>query len=100
LPRRLCGAGCRRQLGLQMPPPAGLHDLPVVPVHPARAHLERLRHSVLRAAALSGGAHAMSTVNGIAVEDRLSAVRELLRQRAVALGLCADAGTEAAVSAA
>ena len=36
----------------------------------------------------------MSTVNGVAVADRLGAVRELLRQRALALGLIAADANE------
>ena len=67
----------------------GLDGVSDFPVHAAGAYLERLRCRLLCLPSLSGSEAALSSVNGVAVADRPGAVRELLRQRAVAVGLLA-----------
>src|SRR5262249_34044868 len=93
---------------LQAAHPARLHDLPDFAVYPDDSHMERCRRARLSVPALSDRPDAEDTgegadpvmsvlVNGVEVvaqpetSGELGAVWELLRQRAVAVGLLEDA---------
>src|SRR5215469_5460954 len=101
----------RRAASLQAAHSSGLHDLSDFAIHPHDSYLERRGCARLPVPALSDRSHAADTgeggnshmsvsVNGVGITagqgttNELSAVRELLRQRAVAIGLLDEASRE------
>ena len=113
LQRRGGSADGRRAAPLQAAHPSRLYDLPGFAIHPHDSHLERCGRARLSVPALSDRPHAADaregadpvmsvSVNGVEVTQRpettseLSAARELLRQRAVAVGILDEASTDEA----